>query len=145
MVKNLTGASTMAIRGLYRDKESQAPVTWTIIIVANEEPNVEKWDDAIGRRVIKIPSGPSLEMWEVDLDLEDKILQGEAEGVLASLVAGCMRWHQLRSANGTGLDMPQAVAKATSDFEEANNHVVEFHPCVGQLWRGTLRAAAAGE
>jgi phage/plasmid-associated DNA primase len=84
-------------------------------------------------------------MWEVDLDLEDKILQSEAEGVLASLVAGCMRWHQLRSANGTGLDMPQAVAKATSDFEEANNHVVEFHPCVGQLWRGTLRAAAAGE
>jgi putative DNA primase/helicase len=131
MVKNLTGASTMAMRGLYRDKESQVPVTWTIIIATNEEPNVEKWDDAIGRRVIKIPSGPSLEMWEVDLDLEDKILQNEAEGVLASLVAGCTRWHQRRLANGTGLDMPQAVAQATRDFEEANNHVVEFiHACV---------------
>jgi hypothetical protein len=47
----------MAMRGLYRDKESQMPVTWTIIISANEEPNVEKLDDAIGRRVIKIPSG----------------------------------------------------------------------------------------
>ena len=46
----------MAMRGLYRDKESQMPVTWTIIISANEEPNVEKLDDAIGRRVIKIPA-----------------------------------------------------------------------------------------
>ena len=131
MVKNLTGASTMAMRGLYRAKESQVPVTWTIVIGTNEEPNVEKWDDAIGRRVIKIPSGPSLETWEVDLDLEDKILESEAEGVLASLVAGCVHWHQLRSANGTGLDMPQAVAKATREFEEANDHVAEFiHACV---------------
>jgi phage/plasmid-associated DNA primase len=81
--------------------------------------------------VIKIPSGPSLEMWEVDLDLEDKILESEAEGVLVSLVAGCVRWYQLRSANGTGLDMPVAVAKATRDFEEANDHVAEFiHACV---------------
>jgi hypothetical protein len=63
-----------------------------------------KWDDAVGRRVIKIPSGPSLDLWEVDPDLEDKILQNEAEGVLASLVAGCARWHQLRSVNGTGLE-----------------------------------------
>jgi hypothetical protein len=35
MVKNLASASTMAMRGLYRDKESQMPVTWTIIISAN--------------------------------------------------------------------------------------------------------------
>ena len=131
MVKNLTGASTMSMRGLYQAREAQVPVTWTIIIGTNEEPNVEKWDDAIGRRVIKIPSGPSLEMWEVDLDLEDKILESEAEGVLVSLVAGCVRWYQLRSANGTGLDVPVAVAKATRDFEEANDHVAEFiHACV---------------
>lgn len=131
MVKNLTGASTMAMRGLYMARETQASVTWTIIIGTNEEPNVEKWDDAIGRRMIKIPSGPSLETWEVDLDLKDKILESEAEGVLASLVAGCARWHQVRSANGTGLDMPEAVAKATRDFEEANDHVAEFiHSCV---------------
>ena len=74
MVKNLAGASTMAMRGLYRDKESQMPVTWTIIISANEEPNVEKWDDTIGRRVIKIPSGPWLDLSEVDPALEDKTL-----------------------------------------------------------------------
>lgn len=77
------------------------------------------------------PHGPSLDSWEVDLDLEDKILQNEAEGVLASLVAGRTRWHQLRSANGTGLFMPPAVAQATRDFEETNDHVVEFiHACV---------------
>jgi hypothetical protein len=57
----------------------------------------------------------SLDLWEVDLDLEDKILQNEAKSVLAWLVAGCAR--QLRSANGTGLDMPQALAQATRDFE----------------------------
>jgi hypothetical protein len=31
--------------------------------------------------VIKIPSGLPPEMWEVDLGLEDKILESEAEGV----------------------------------------------------------------
>jgi hypothetical protein len=41
-------------------------------------------------------------------------------------MAGCTRWHQLRSPNGTGLFMPPAVAQATRDFEEANDHVVEF-------------------
>jgi hypothetical protein len=35
MVKNLASAPTMAMRGLYRDKESQMPVAWTIIISAN--------------------------------------------------------------------------------------------------------------
>jgi phage/plasmid-associated DNA primase len=48
MVKNLTGASTMSMRGLSQAREAQVPVTWTIIIGTNEEPNVEKWDDAIG-------------------------------------------------------------------------------------------------
>jgi phage/plasmid-associated DNA primase len=57
MVKNLTGASTMSMRGLYQAREAQVPVTWTIIIGTNEEPNVEKWNEAIGRRVTKIPSG----------------------------------------------------------------------------------------
>jgi hypothetical protein len=32
MVKNLASAPTIAMRGLYRDKESQMPVAWTIII-----------------------------------------------------------------------------------------------------------------
>jgi hypothetical protein len=42
--------------GLYGGKESEVPVTWTIIIGANEEQTVESWDDAIGRRVTKIPA-----------------------------------------------------------------------------------------
>ena len=49
-------------------RQSRLPTGWpagygsptgrtTIIIGTNEEPNIEKWDEAIGRRVIKIPSG----------------------------------------------------------------------------------------
>jgi putative DNA primase/helicase len=136
MVKNLTGASVLSMRGLYRDRESQVPVTWTIIIGTNEEPNIERWDDAIGRRVIKIPSGPSLDESEVDLHLEEKILEQEAEGVLASLVYGCMMWYQ------EGLAMPDAVAEATREFEDANNHVAEFlHACVdfGEGYRVPLK------
>ena len=117
VVKNLTGASVIAMRGLHRAKEIQALVTWTLIVGTNEEPNVEKWDDAIGRRIVKIPSGPSLDPSEVDLDLESKIINGEVEGVLAWLVAGAMEWHRMRITYGDGLAMPPAVAKATSDFE----------------------------
>ena len=48
------------------------------------------------------PQRPSLDLWEVNLALEDKILQNEAESVLASLVAGCPRRHQLRSETAPG-------------------------------------------
>jgi P4 family phage/plasmid primase-like protien len=126
IVKNLTGASVIAMRGLHRAKEIQAPVTWTLMVGTNEEPNVEKWDDAIGRRIVKIPSGPSLDPSEVDFDLESKIINGEVEGVLAWLVAGAVEWHRMRIAYGDGLWMPPAVAKATSDFENDNDHVAEF-------------------
>jgi phage/plasmid-associated DNA primase len=114
------------MRGLHRAKEIQALVTWTLIVGTNEEPNVEKWDDAIGRRIVKIPSGPSLDPSEVDFDLESKIINGEVEGVLAWLVAGAVEWHWMRSTYGDGLEMPPAVAKATSDFENDNDHVAEF-------------------
>jgi len=126
VVKNLTGASVIAMRGLHRAKEIQALVTWTLIVGTNEEPNVEKWDDAIGRRIVKIPSGPSLDPSEVDFDLESKIINGEVEGVLAWLVAGAVEWHRMRITYGDGLAMPPAVAKATSDFENDNDHVAEF-------------------
>jgi phage/plasmid-associated DNA primase len=122
----------MSMRALYRAKETQVPVTWTIIIGTNEAPNVERWDDAIGRRVVKIPSGPTIDPREVDLDLENKILTEEAEGVLASLVRGCVSWFQARSATGgSGLIMPTAVAEATREFQDENDHVAAFlHACV---------------
>lgn len=101
-------------------------MTWTLIVGTNEEPNVEKWDDAIGRRIVKIPSGPPLDPSEVDFDLESKIINGEVEGVLAWLVAGAIAWHRMRIAYGDGLWMPPAVAQATSDFENDNDHVAEF-------------------
>jgi P4 family phage/plasmid primase-like protien len=102
VVKNLTGASVIAMRGLHRAKEIQALVTWTLIVGTDEEPNVEKWDDAIGRRIVKIPSGPSLDPSEVDFDLESKIINGEVEGVLAWLVAGAIEWHRMRITYGDG-------------------------------------------
>lgn len=126
VVKNLTGASTLSVRRLHAAGEVQAFVTWAIIIGTNEEPNVERWDDAIARRTIKIPSGPSLDPTEVDLDLEEKILTTEVEGVLASLVRGAVRWSTQREAHGTGLTMPEAVARATQEFENSNDHVAEF-------------------
>jgi putative DNA primase/helicase len=126
VVKNLTGASVIAMRGLHRANEVQAPMTWTLIVGTNEEPNIEKWDDAIGRRIVKIPSGPSLVPSEVDFDLESKIINGEVEGVLAWLVAGAVEWHWSLITYGDGLWMPPAVAKATSDFENDNDHVAQF-------------------
>ena len=131
MVKNLTGASTMAMRGLYRDKESQVPVTWTIIIGTNEEPNVEKWDDAIGRRVIKIPVVRRWRCGRSTSTSRTRSWRARPRVSWRRWWLGACEWHQLRSANGTGLDMPPAVAKATRDFEEANDHVAEFiHACV---------------
>lgn len=124
--KSLVGSAVQNVRRLHHQEE-QIATTWTILVGTNEAPNIEKWDEALKRRFIVIPSGPSLEEWEKDLHLADCILRDEREGVIASLVRGAHRWWTLQQREGSAYSrLPAAVVAATGQLEADNDHVAEF-------------------
>lgn len=91
-VKELTGDRFVTTRQLYKPGELNPPVTWTIILATNDYPNVLEWDDAVERRIIPLPAGPPVPHNQQVKDLDRRIIEEEAEGVLAWLVMGAIAW-----------------------------------------------------
>lgn len=134
-VKTITGARQMSYRSLY-SKVRVGNVESTFVIGTNEPPTIEKFDDAIARRLVIIRSGPTLTPNEKDINLDRRILDHEAEGVLSSLVRGAVRWHMMSQELSTGgvgaggavfdVHLPAAVAFETSAFKYDHDPVIEF-------------------
>ena len=91
-VKELTGDRSITTRQLYKSGELNPSVTWTIILATNDYPNVLEWDNAVERRVIPLPAGPPVPGNQQVKDLDRRIVDEEAEGVLAWLVTGARLW-----------------------------------------------------
>lgn len=134
MFKAVTGASQMAMRALY-GKQRLASLDATIIVGTNEAPMISKFDDAIKRRLVIIPSGPSLTTDEKDTNLREKIVNTEAEGVLAALVHGAKRWYSLSQIMGSSdartravfdTAMPLEVQHATNGFAYDHDPIIQF-------------------
>lgn len=132
-VKELTGDRRVAARQLHQHSELNPLVTWTIALASNDFPNVLEWDGAIKRRMIAVPAGPSLAGHEVVKDLDDCIIGGEAEGVLAWLVAGAHDWYRewqaARHRDGedrTGLAKPPSVELFTERYAQSQDHASVF-------------------
>lgn len=134
--KGITGASQMAMRELY-GKQRLANLEATLIVGTNEAPMIGKFDDAIKRRLVIIPSGPPLSSDEKDTGLREKVIEREAEGVLAGLVRGAQTWWAKSQAVGLSstedrsravfdIDMPVAVQVATNGFAYEHDPVIQF-------------------
>lgn len=126
-VKSLTGDTQVTVRGLFQQEETTS-VTWTIMLATNEDPTIANWDPAIQRRLIRVPFGPTVPVEERDIELDLKIKTTEAQGVIAWLVAGAVRWHQRKTVDGkSGLKpYPKAVQDYTDSLEAENDHVARF-------------------
>lgn len=123
--KELTGDSVVTTRELWKPGENNTDITWTIVLVSNEFPAVNDWDDALKRRIVAIPAGPGLRPEEVVPDLDAQIVAEEAEGVLAWLVAGAHRWWReyertrtLSTEETSGLTMPIDVEQFTLRYAD---------------------------
>lgn len=126
--KSHTGSSLFSLRLLYGERFT-VPLTWTFFVAANEMPNIERWEPAVGRRMVVFDSGPTVPEHERDLNLREAILTGEAEGVLAALVAGSVRYEYERSRLGHVFNVknaPAAVRDATAEVERASDHATDF-------------------
>ena len=118
LVKNLTGGDTLRARRMREEEWSFEP-SWTAFLHTNHRPRVRGTDEGIWRRVRLIP-------WDVTIPTEERDehlaarLADEASGILNWIVAGAVDWHR------RGLDEPDSVRVATSNYRTAEDHLGKF-------------------
>jgi putative DNA primase/helicase len=132
LVKRLTGGDTIRARRMREDFWEFAP-THKLILATNHKPAVRGGDEGIWRRLRLVPF--AVKFWDPDRPpaagedrpaalRQDKgltgKLRGEAAGILAWLVRGCLDWQR------HGLGAPQAVAGATAEYREEQDLVGQF-------------------
>jgi len=117
-VKALTGGDRVVARPLYGDPVEFDP-SHLLTIVTNHQPEVSGTDDGIWRRLVLVPWTVSIPTGDQDRDLPAK-LAAEADGILRWAVAGCLDWQR------DGLNLPEQVRAATSQYRAAQDHVAAF-------------------
>jgi len=121
VVKALTGRDVIAARPLYGKYIEFRPsfVPW---MVANDAPKIRADDDAMWRRIIRIPFEEIIPEGERDPMVKevlcDPVLSGEA--VLAWAVEGYKKYREI------GLKPPESVKKATQDLRNEMDPLAKF-------------------
>jgi putative DNA primase/helicase len=121
-LKALTGGDEQTARALYRDPFRYTP-TYTLWVAANKSPELSAEDEAIWRRVVRLPFEQArLKREDRDPTIKDTLLDTEKSGaaILAWAVAGCLAWQR------DGLDIPEIVTRKTLDLRQEMDPVSEF-------------------
>jgi putative DNA primase/helicase len=119
-LKRLTGASQVSVNMLYRDTESDVPVTWAIWLATNELPTVTGFDDAIRRRLRAIPCGSTIPEEYRIKGLADSLAEREADAILACLIWGAHAYLT------EGEQCPVEVHLATAEYEAEQDTAARF-------------------
>ena len=118
LVKQLTGGDTLTARFLYGEFFEFKP-THKLYLAANHKPEIRGTDHAMWRRIRLIPYEVTIPDAEQDRQLPEKLMD-EAEGILAWLVEGCLRWQ------AEGLKPPRSVVEATESYRNEMDALGEF-------------------
>ena len=117
-IKLLTGSDLISARFMGKNFFTFEP-THTIIMVSNYEPEVRTGGQAFWRRIKKVPFLNTVPPEKRNPHLEEQLLE-EAPGILAWIITGTKQYLQ------TGLNEPQAVKVATSEYENEQDTVKMF-------------------
>ncbi len=109
-VKDITGGDTISARYMRAEWFDFRPEC-KVFLATNHKPTVRGTDDAIWSRIRLIPFEVSIPEHERDPQLRDKLI-GEAAGILAWAVRGCLEWQ------AGGLQPPPEVVQATGSYRE---------------------------
>ena len=112
LAKQLTGGDTVTARFLYSEHFEFRP-RFTPVFVANHAPVIDPEDDAVWRRVVKIPFDVSVPKDERDPSLKRYLLDPASAGaaILVWAVRGCLAWQQ----DGK-LIVPESVSETTEAY-----------------------------
>ncbi|MGR9345027.1 phage/plasmid primase, P4 family [Rhizobium leguminosarum] len=117
-IKTLTGGDRITARFMRQDYFEYQP-QFKLIIAGNHKPSLRSVDEAIRRRFNLIPFTVTIPAEERDETLTEK-LRGEASGIMAWAIAGCLEWQRI------GLSPPRAVTEATAHYLTAEDSVSEW-------------------
>jgi putative DNA primase/helicase len=117
-LKSITSRDAITARFLHREFFDFMP-THKFWISGNHKPTVRGVDHGIWRRIRLIPFIFTIPADKRDRNLADK-LRAELPGILNWAIQGCMIWQ------AEGLHTPQCVAKATQDYQKAEDVVGQF-------------------
>jgi len=117
-IKNLTGMGRLVGRKIYGNPFEFDPM-FKLFIDANHKPVIRGNDNAIWNRIRLVPFNVSIPKPEQDPQLGEK-LKGEASGILAWAVEGCLHWQR------EGLGEPVGVRTARENYREEMDVVADF-------------------
>lgn len=95
LIKMLTGGDTVAARFLFHEAFEFRP-TFTLWLVANHAPKVPDDDDALWRRIVRIPFEHTLPKEARDPTVKAALRDPQTAGaaILAWAVEGCLAWQR---------------------------------------------------
>lgn len=118
-VKSITGGDPIRARRMRQDYFEFDP-THTVFLCANSRPVIHGTDDGIWRRVRLVPFRVQIPLERQDTQLTDRLVETEAPGILAWLVAGARDWHE------HGLEDPDSVRTATAAYRSEQDVLGDF-------------------
>jgi putative DNA primase/helicase len=121
VVKAITGRDTITARFLYREEFEFNP-SFKLFLAANHAPKVSDDDDAMWRRILRIPFEHVVPKEQRDptlkATLRDTAISGSA--ILNWAIAGCLEWQQI------GLGVPPVVEQATEAYRQDMDPLAGF-------------------
>jgi putative DNA primase/helicase len=118
LIKRVTGGTKIPVRRLHQDFIEVLP-QFTPVLSCNPKPEIRDMSEGLWRRILLVP-------WEVQIakrEIDRKLLQrlkGEAEGVLAWIVAGALEYLNY------GLNPPKKVLAATDEYRHDSDIIGSF-------------------
>lgn len=125
-LKWLTGGDTLTGRVPHGKRQVTFRPTHTLFLLTNHKPHAPANDFALWSRIILIPFTQAFideprkaNEHKADPGLLEK-LKGEASGILAWLVKGCLEYQKI------GLKPPETVKKATASYRKEEDIISHF-------------------
>ncbi len=121
LVKMITGGDTVTARLLYKESFEYRP-DFTLWLAANHAPKVDNDDDAMWRRILRLPFTNIVPKEKRDPAVKATLRNPSIAGaaILAWAMRGCLDWQK------DGLGIPAVVERATEEYRREMNPVADF-------------------
>jgi putative DNA primase/helicase len=121
LLKQLAGGDTVRARHLYKASFEFRP-QFSLWLVCNHAPQVAHDDDALWRRLLRLPFENVIPKAKRDKALRATLTDPELAGpaILNWLVQGSAEWYL------AGLQIPSSVQRATEVYKKTSNPLAEF-------------------
>lgn len=119
LLKTLTGGDVVTARYLYQEAFEFAP-QFKLWLVANDAPHVRDSDDAMWRRMLRVPFEQVIAAGQRDPRIKETLRTGARPEVLAWAVQGCLAWQR------EGLRVPDVVTQATAAYRAEQDPLRDF-------------------